>query len=193
MPPAVPPAVHSVSQHQWRVTGHCFCLSWWWLLIEGHGATLNADGEVELDAIIMDGRTLASGAVSSVKNIANPVSLARAVMEKVWDMWIWRLLRGTDLDPLHECFWLHTAYFCCAMNRSVLVIKESHFLLSLLLACLLPRKMSDCPRHADEQRRKPVCREHRRGGCPPWRAADRVWEERMGEAQDLRHWSGWRF
>ncbi|XP_036978524.1 isoaspartyl peptidase/L-asparaginase isoform X1 [Acanthopagrus latus] len=48
----------------------------------GHGATLNADGEVELDAIIMDGRTLASGAVSSVKNIANPVSLARAVMEK---------------------------------------------------------------------------------------------------------------
>ncbi|XP_034407140.1 isoaspartyl peptidase/L-asparaginase [Cyclopterus lumpus] len=48
----------------------------------GHGAVLNADGEVELDAIIMDGRTLASGAVSSVNNIANPVSLARAVMEK---------------------------------------------------------------------------------------------------------------
>ncbi|XP_068613135.1 isoaspartyl peptidase/L-asparaginase-like [Brachionichthys hirsutus] len=48
----------------------------------GHGAVLNADGEVELDAIIMDGRTLSSGAVSSVENIANPVSLARAVMEK---------------------------------------------------------------------------------------------------------------
>lgn len=48
----------------------------------GHGATLNADGEVELDAIIMDGRMLDSGAVSCVKNIANPVSLARAVMEK---------------------------------------------------------------------------------------------------------------
>ncbi|XP_034008194.1 isoaspartyl peptidase/L-asparaginase-like [Trematomus bernacchii] len=48
----------------------------------GHGAVLNADGEVELDSIIMDGRTLASGAVASVKNIANPVSLARAVMEK---------------------------------------------------------------------------------------------------------------
>ncbi|XP_030011923.1 isoaspartyl peptidase/L-asparaginase [Sphaeramia orbicularis] len=48
----------------------------------GHGAALNSEGEVELDAIIMDGRTLASGAVSSVKNIANPVSLARAVMEK---------------------------------------------------------------------------------------------------------------
>ncbi|XP_029690819.1 isoaspartyl peptidase/L-asparaginase-like isoform X2 [Takifugu rubripes] len=48
----------------------------------GHGAVLNADGDVELDAIIMDGRTLGSGAVSSVKNIPNPVSLARAVMEK---------------------------------------------------------------------------------------------------------------
>ncbi|XP_053292031.1 isoaspartyl peptidase/L-asparaginase [Pleuronectes platessa] len=48
----------------------------------GHGAVLNTDGEVELDAIIMDGKTLACGAVSCVKNIANPVSLARAVMEK---------------------------------------------------------------------------------------------------------------
>lgn len=44
---------------------------------------LNTDGEVELDAIIMEGKTLRAGAVSSVRNIANPVSLARAVMEKV--------------------------------------------------------------------------------------------------------------
>lgn len=44
---------------------------------------LNTNGEVELDAIIMEGKTLAAGAVSSVRNIANPVSLARAVMEKV--------------------------------------------------------------------------------------------------------------
>ncbi|KAI4894287.1 hypothetical protein NFI96_016312 [Prochilodus magdalenae] len=49
---------------------------------KGHGAVLNTDGEVELDAIIMEGETLAAGAVSSVRNIANPVSLARAVMEK---------------------------------------------------------------------------------------------------------------
>ncbi|XP_030628114.1 isoaspartyl peptidase/L-asparaginase [Chanos chanos] len=48
----------------------------------GHGAVLNTNGEVELDAIIMDGGTLAAGAVSSVRNIANPVTLARAVMEK---------------------------------------------------------------------------------------------------------------
>ena len=35
-----------------------------------------------MDAIIVDGKMLAFGAVASVKNIANPVSLARAVMEK---------------------------------------------------------------------------------------------------------------
>ena len=52
-------------------------------MITGHGAVQNANGEVELDAIIMDGQTLGSGAVSCVQNIANPVSLARAVMEKV--------------------------------------------------------------------------------------------------------------
>uniref|UniRef100_A0A665X751 Isoaspartyl peptidase/L-asparaginase n=1 Tax=Echeneis naucrates TaxID=173247 RepID=A0A665X751_ECHNA len=48
----------------------------------GHGAALNTDGEVALDAMIMDGSTLEGGAVSCVENIANPVSLARAVMEK---------------------------------------------------------------------------------------------------------------
>lgn len=38
-----------------------------------------------MDAIVMDGRTLASGAVSAVRNIANPVQLARLVMDKVMD------------------------------------------------------------------------------------------------------------
>ena len=48
----------------------------------GHGSVLNEDGEIEMDAIITDGGTLNFGAVAAVKNIANPVSLARAVMEK---------------------------------------------------------------------------------------------------------------
>lgn len=45
---------------------------------------LNVKGEVEMDAIVMDGKTLSSGAVSAVRNIANPVQLARLVMDKVW-------------------------------------------------------------------------------------------------------------
>jgi L-asparaginase / beta-aspartyl-peptidase len=36
----------------------------------------------ELDASIMDGKTLAAGAVASVSHIANPISLARMVMER---------------------------------------------------------------------------------------------------------------
>lgn len=46
------------------------------------GATLTAAGDVELDASIMDGATLRCGAVAVVKDVKNPVSLARAVMER---------------------------------------------------------------------------------------------------------------
>lgn len=44
---------------------------------------LNIKGDVEMDALVMDGRTLGSGAVSAVRNIANPIQLARLVMDKV--------------------------------------------------------------------------------------------------------------
>ncbi len=46
----------------------------------GAGSHLNADGFVELDAGMMDGRTLMAGAVASVKRVANPISLARRVL-----------------------------------------------------------------------------------------------------------------
>ncbi|XP_077093053.1 isoaspartyl peptidase/L-asparaginase [Siphateles boraxobius] len=48
----------------------------------GRGSVLNVKGEVEMDAIVMDGKSLASGAVSAVRRVANPVQLARLVMEK---------------------------------------------------------------------------------------------------------------
>ena len=51
--------------------------------LSGRGSVLNSIGEVEMDAVIMDGETLSSGAVACVQNIANPVKLARMVMEKV--------------------------------------------------------------------------------------------------------------
>lgn len=48
----------------------------------GHGATLNADGQHELDAAVMDGATLRAGGVAAVRRIRNPIVAARAVMEK---------------------------------------------------------------------------------------------------------------
>jgi beta-aspartyl-peptidase (threonine type) len=46
----------------------------------GYGSFLNAAGEVELDAIIMDGRDLDLGAVAAVQRVRHPVTLARLVM-----------------------------------------------------------------------------------------------------------------
>jgi beta-aspartyl-peptidase (threonine type) len=48
----------------------------------GRGAVFTAEGTNELDASIMDGRTLQAGAVAGVTRTRHPISLARAVMEK---------------------------------------------------------------------------------------------------------------
>ncbi|MBC7506963.1 MAG: isoaspartyl peptidase/L-asparaginase [Sandarakinorhabdus sp.] len=46
----------------------------------GRGAVFTAEGNIELDAAIMDGASRAAGAVAGVTRTRNPVSLARAVM-----------------------------------------------------------------------------------------------------------------
>ena len=47
----------------------------------GHGAVFTAEATHELDAAVMDGTTLAAGAVAGVSRIRNPVQAARAVMQ----------------------------------------------------------------------------------------------------------------
>ena len=47
----------------------------------GTGACLNSDGNIELDAGIMDGQGLHVGAIAGVERIKNPISLARKVLE----------------------------------------------------------------------------------------------------------------
>lgn len=48
----------------------------------GKGAVFTNEGKHEMDASIMNGKDLMAGAVAGVQNIKNPISLARAVMEK---------------------------------------------------------------------------------------------------------------
>lgn len=48
----------------------------------GTGSCLNADGEVEMDACVMEGETLRAGAVAAIRNVRNPVDIARLVMER---------------------------------------------------------------------------------------------------------------
>ncbi len=48
----------------------------------GKGSVFTEEGKNEMDASIMDGKTLKAGAVAGVTTIKNPISAARAVMEK---------------------------------------------------------------------------------------------------------------
>ena len=48
----------------------------------GKGAVFTHEGTIELDAAIMDGKTLACGAVAGIRTAKNPVTLARRVMER---------------------------------------------------------------------------------------------------------------
>lgn len=47
----------------------------------GRGAFLNAEGNIELDAMIMDGESLDFGCVAAMRNLLHPVSVARKVMD----------------------------------------------------------------------------------------------------------------
>jgi beta-aspartyl-peptidase (threonine type) len=62
----------------------------------GRGAVFTSEGKNELDASIMDGRDLSTGAVAGVTIIKNPISLARLVMEKTPHV----LFAGTGADEL---------------------------------------------------------------------------------------------
>ena len=48
----------------------------------GKGSVFTADGKNEMDASIMDGKTLMAGSIAGVRTIKNPITAARCVMEK---------------------------------------------------------------------------------------------------------------
>lgn len=54
----------------------------------GKGSVFTNEGTHEMDAAIMEGKTLEAGAVSLITGIKNPVSLARDVMEKSYHVFL---------------------------------------------------------------------------------------------------------
>jgi len=66
----------------------------------GYGSALDLLGRVEMDASIMDGRTLQAGAVALVRRVRNPIRLARLVMEKTDHV----MVAGNGAERLAEAF-----------------------------------------------------------------------------------------
>lgn len=65
----------------------------------GRGSVFTHEGKNEMDAAIMDGASLRAGAVAFVRNVKNPVKLARLVMERTEHI----LLAGVGADQFaHE-------------------------------------------------------------------------------------------
>ncbi|HAL54721.1 MULTISPECIES: isoaspartyl peptidase/L-asparaginase family protein [Sphingobacterium] len=76
----------------------------------GRGAVFTHDGKNELDASIMDGKTLKAGAVAGVTTIKNPINAARAVMEK--SAHVMMIGRGAELFAMENgCDTASAAYF----------------------------------------------------------------------------------
>ncbi len=66
----------------------------------GKGSTLTMDGEIEMEASIMNGETLNAGAVGLLRTIKNPVRLARIVMEHTDHIF----LTSTTAEKLAQAF-----------------------------------------------------------------------------------------
>jgi beta-aspartyl-peptidase (threonine type) len=76
----------------------------------GKGSVFTADGKNEMDAAIMDGKTLKAGSVAGVRTIKNPITAARCVMEKSQHV----MMVGTGAEKFAKtckCEFADTSYF----------------------------------------------------------------------------------
>ncbi|KXV61201.1 isoaspartyl peptidase [Acetobacter tropicalis] len=91
----------------------------------GHGAALNASGQHELDASIMDGATAQAGAVAGAQAVRNPVRLARKLMEQSIPM----MLAGPAADAYAADHGLETvpqSYFTTPRRAEALATMRAH-------------------------------------------------------------------
>jgi len=92
----------------------------------GRGSALNERAEVEMDASIMNGKDRKCGAVSILKNVKNPISLARAIMEKtshiyLADMGALEFAQKVGLEVMPEAYFITDH----AYEQYVSALKES--------------------------------------------------------------------
>ncbi len=76
----------------------------------GKGSVFSAEGKNEMDASIMEGKTLKAGAIAGVRTIKNPITAARCVMEKSQHV----MLVGTGAEKFAKtckCEFADTSYF----------------------------------------------------------------------------------
>ncbi len=76
----------------------------------GRGSVLNAAGQVEMDAGIMDGHTGQAGAVTLIKHVRHPITLARYVMTHTPHL----ILGAEGAEAMASkagCEWVENAFF----------------------------------------------------------------------------------
>ena len=71
----------------------------------GRGSVFTAEGRVECDAAIMDGSDRKAGAVAGIRSTRNPITLARAVMEKSPHVF----LAGSGADAFARAYGIESA------------------------------------------------------------------------------------
>jgi len=96
----------------------------------GLGSQLNQQGYVEMDASVMDGKTMRAGGVALVSNVKNPVSLARLVMEQTKHV----LLAGYEAELLAKQFGLELKYPCAvsSVERYLKLLERAETTLELV-------------------------------------------------------------
>lgn len=82
----------------------------------GKGSVLTADGKVEMDASVMDGKSLRAGAVAGLTTIKNPVTAARFVMDS--SQHVFMIGSGAEeFARKMQCESVNTEYFITPERR----------------------------------------------------------------------------
>lgn len=101
------------------------------ICLKGYGSVLTLDGNVEMEATIMEGKTLRAGCCTLVEDISHPISLARLVMDKTVHRFlggkgVMRFAREQKVDILSPPGQLVTDYARQALEEFKKHLLEGH-------------------------------------------------------------------